>query len=84
MRIASDCTHSVTLALQQLQTLSRYRLKKLGFVDSNPVNVAVAAIRVTVTITVTTSHFHNAVQKESLVFFSSFSHNSWYLRAHMS
>lgn len=45
MRIASDCTHSVTLALQQLQTLSRYRLKQLGFVDSNPVNVAVAAIR---------------------------------------
>ena len=45
MRIASDCAHSVTLALQQLQTLSRYRLKQLGFVDSNPVNVAVAAIR---------------------------------------
>ena len=44
VRIASDCTHSVTLALQQLQTLSRSRLKQLSFVDSNPVNVAVAAI----------------------------------------
>ena len=33
------------LALQQLQTLSRYCLEQLGFADSNPVNVAAAAIR---------------------------------------
>jgi hypothetical protein len=44
-RISADCTRSVDAALQQLQKLSKYHLKQLEFADSDPLNVAVAAIR---------------------------------------
>lgn len=43
--LSADCTRSVDAALQQLQKLSKYHLKQLGFADSDPLNVAVAAIR---------------------------------------
>ena len=44
-RLSADCTRSVDAALQKLQKLSKYHLKQLGFADSYPLNVAVAAIR---------------------------------------
>ena len=44
-RLSADCTRSVDAALQQLQKLSKYHLKQLGFADSDPLNVAVAAIQ---------------------------------------
>jgi len=44
-RLSADCTRSVDAALLQLQKLSKYHLKQLGFADSDPLNVAVAAIR---------------------------------------
>ena len=44
-RLSADCTRSVDVALLQLQKLSKYHLKQLGFADSDPLNVTVAAMR---------------------------------------
>ncbi len=45
MDLSADKRKSVRLALHELQKLSKYHLKKLGFVDLDPVKVAVAAIK---------------------------------------
>ena len=44
-REGADCTRSLDAALQQLHKLTKYHLNQLGFADSDPLNVAVAAIR---------------------------------------
>ena len=44
-RLSANCTRLVYVALLQLQKLSKHHLKQLGLADSDPLNVAVAAIQ---------------------------------------